>query len=72
LLLLLAAVGWSLSERVRILRLFSIPAFLAVGNLAAMVAFLRFLRGTDQAVWEPTRREEVEVEGDREVGRERS
>jgi cellulose synthase/poly-beta-1,6-N-acetylglucosamine synthase-like glycosyltransferase len=52
----LGLVGWAVSERPDPPRLFTIPAYLLFGNLAAMRAFLRHLRGAGQPIWEPTRR----------------
>jgi len=63
LLLLLAGVGWILSDRFPIPRFLSIPAFLLAGNLAAMAAFVRFLRGDSSGIWEPTRRGSFERGG---------
>jgi cellulose synthase/poly-beta-1,6-N-acetylglucosamine synthase-like glycosyltransferase len=51
----LALVGW-LMDRADAPAIFTLPAFLAVGNLAAAHALLRALRGADDAIWEPTRR----------------
>jgi hypothetical protein len=55
--LLLAWIGWARSGKKRIGKIFSIPAFVVAGNLAAAHAFIRFLRGDRNPVWEPTRRE---------------
>lgn len=59
--LLLAAVGWWRSEDESVPRIFSIPAFLVAGNVAAMHAFIRALGGVRDALWEPTRREVVKA-----------
>lgn len=59
LLLVLGAIGWVRSDGRRVPRLFRIPAYLLAGNLAAAHAFLRVLRGDQDALWEPTRREPV-------------
>lgn len=59
--LTLAAVGWRLSERSSVPRVFSIPAFLVAGNLAAAHALVRALSGDRDALWEPTRREVVKA-----------
>lgn len=59
--LLLAAVGWSRAERDSVSRIFSVPAYLVAGNLAAAHAFLRALAGARDALWEPTRREVVKA-----------
>jgi cellulose synthase/poly-beta-1,6-N-acetylglucosamine synthase-like glycosyltransferase len=57
----LAAAGWLISERPRVPRLLSAPAFLVAGNLAAAHALLRVLFGGTDAVWEPTRRDVVKA-----------
>ena len=57
----LGAIGWMLSERPRVPKLFSAPAFLIAGNLAAAHALLRVLGGGEDALWEPTRREVVKA-----------
>ncbi len=56
LLLALAALGWVTDGGKRSRKVFSLPGFILLGNLAAMHAFLRHLKGVQQAVWEPTRR----------------
>lgn len=61
LVLLLALVGWIRSEDGAVPRVFSIPAFLVAGNLAAMHAFIRAVGGVRDALWEPTRREVVKA-----------
>lgn len=58
-LLALAAVGWLLAERPHVPRIFSIPAYVAVGNLSAAHALVRAIRGDRDALWEPTRRHVV-------------
>jgi len=55
-LLVLAAIGWALADRPTVPRLFSMPAYLVAGNLAAAHAFLRSVRGDEDPTWEPTRR----------------
>jgi cellulose synthase/poly-beta-1,6-N-acetylglucosamine synthase-like glycosyltransferase len=57
--IVLAVVGWALAERPRLPKIFSAPAFLLAGNLAAAHALLRVLGGGHDALWEPTRREVV-------------
>lgn len=57
----LGAVGWVLSDRPRVPKIFSAPAFLIAGNLAAAHALLRVLAGGEDALWEPTRREVVKA-----------
>ena len=61
LVLALGAVGWLLSDRASVPKVFSAPAFLIAGNLAAAHAFLRVLAGGEDALWEPTRREVVKA-----------
>lgn len=55
--LALAAVGWLLAERPHVPGIFSIPAYLVVGNLSAAHALVRAVRGERYALWEPTRRQ---------------
>ena len=57
LFLLLAWIGWYLDGRREVPKVFSIPAFLVVSNLAAALALIRFLNGDQNPTWEPTRRE---------------
>lgn len=60
-LLALAATGWLLAERPHVPSIFSIPAFVIAGNLAAAHAFLRAVSGSGDALWEPTRRHVVKA-----------
>lgn len=54
----LGAAGVWLDARGRpVGRLLRIPAFVLVGNAAALGAIVRAMRGKGMAVWEPTRRE---------------
>lgn len=55
----LATIGWRRAEDESVPRVFSIPAYLVAGNLAAAHALVRALAGVRDAVWEPTRREVV-------------
>jgi cellulose synthase/poly-beta-1,6-N-acetylglucosamine synthase-like glycosyltransferase len=50
-----ALAGWLWPEG-RAPKLLEIPAFLVSGNVAALIASIRTLRGTNQPMWEPTRR----------------
>jgi cellulose synthase/poly-beta-1,6-N-acetylglucosamine synthase-like glycosyltransferase len=50
-----------LAGRERPPRLFSIPAYLVAGNLAAAHALIRALRGGQDKLWEPTRRHVVKA-----------
>lgn len=59
--LVLAAVGWHRAEEDAVPKIFSIPAFLVAGNVAAMHAFIRAAGGVRDALWEPTRREVVKA-----------
>ena len=56
LFLLVAGAGWFLADRRALPKVFSIPAFVQVGNVAAAHAFLRVLHGDRSPIWEPTRR----------------
>jgi cellulose synthase/poly-beta-1,6-N-acetylglucosamine synthase-like glycosyltransferase len=56
-----AAAGWYWPEGRRSPRLVALPTYLALGNLAALHASLLALRGVRNPVWEPTRRELVQV-----------
>lgn len=59
LLLVLGAVGWVMSDRGHVPRIFRVPAYLLAGNVAAAHALLRVLHGDRDALWEPTRRDPV-------------
>ncbi len=48
-------------ERRRIPRMLALPAYLAVGNLAALHAWSRVVRRKGNAMWEPTRREVLDA-----------
>lgn len=54
---LLAFIGWRWPEGRSIPRLFSMPAFLFVGNVAVLHATIKAFTGELNAVWEPTRRD---------------
>lgn len=56
---LCALAGWHWPEGNRPPRLLSLPAFLLIGNLAAIHAAIRASRGVQNPTWEPTRRETV-------------
>lgn len=51
-----AALAWWWPERWRLPKLLALPAYVVVGNLAALHASLRALRGAHSPIWEPTRR----------------
>lgn len=53
----IGALGWALSERGALPRWVAFPASALAGNVAAMHAGLRALRGGRNPIWEPTRRE---------------
>lgn len=59
--LILAAIGWWRAEDESVPKIFSIPAFLVAGNVAAMHASLRAAAGVRDALWEPTRRKVVKT-----------
>lgn len=54
----LGAVGWLLSDERPLPRPVQLLAFAVMGNAAAMVAAVRALKGVQEPIWEPTRREE--------------
>lgn len=58
---LLALAGWRWPEGSKPPRLLAIPAFLLIGNLAAIHAAILAMRGVKNPTWEPTRRETVPV-----------
>jgi cellulose synthase/poly-beta-1,6-N-acetylglucosamine synthase-like glycosyltransferase len=57
----LAAVGWAKAEEGKVPKVFSVPAYVLAGNMAAAHAFVRAVRGQKDALWEPTRREVVKA-----------
>jgi len=52
----LAGIAWFWPEGQGMPRLLALPAFVAVGNIAVLHAWLRVLAGRSAPVWEPTRR----------------
>lgn len=56
------AIAWTRPDERAVPRLVSMPAFLVAGNLAVVHATLRALRGDENPVWEPTRRNLPAVE----------
>lgn len=58
---ILAAGGWYWPEGRRPPGAVAIPAYLVLGNLAALHAAVLALRGVRNPVWEPTRRDPVRV-----------
>lgn len=59
--LALAGIGWWRADRESVPRIFSVPAYLVAGNVAAMHALLRAVGGARDALWEPTRRTVVKA-----------
>ncbi len=60
---LCAALAWWWPERWRLTRILAVPAYLVIGNLAALQAAIAALRGARTPVWEPTRRPAVRPAG---------
>lgn len=58
---LMALVGWGRSDQADPGRIFSVPAYVVAGNIAAAHALLRVLSGGRDALWEPTRRKVVKA-----------
>jgi cellulose synthase/poly-beta-1,6-N-acetylglucosamine synthase-like glycosyltransferase len=56
---LLAAAGWWWPEGRTVPRLVAMPAYFVAGNVAALSAWIKALRGELHPMWEPTRREET-------------
>jgi cellulose synthase/poly-beta-1,6-N-acetylglucosamine synthase-like glycosyltransferase len=54
--LAIGALAWRFSDERKLPGLLAVPAFFLMGNVAAMHAGLRALRGARDPVWEPTRR----------------
>src|SRR5690606_37129228 len=48
---LLAAIGWRRARHAQLPRVLAIPTFFVAGNLAAIHASLRALRGSENAIW---------------------
>lgn len=53
------AVGWIYAERPSLPGFLSLPAFALASNVAALQAGVRVMRGVQNAMWEPTRREVI-------------
>jgi cellulose synthase/poly-beta-1,6-N-acetylglucosamine synthase-like glycosyltransferase len=53
---LLGGVGWLLARRGPVPGVLAVPAYLVMGNVAAMAAATLAFRGDESPVWEPTRR----------------
>lgn len=58
---LMGAAGFSMPETKRAPTYLSAPAFLIMGNVAALHSTIRAIKGKENAVWEPTRREGLHV-----------
>lgn len=56
---LCAGLGWVWPEGRGLPKVLAVPAYLVIGNLAALHASLRAVRGDPTPTWEPTRREAV-------------
>jgi len=54
-----AALAWWWPEGRRFPKVLAVPAYIVIGNLAALHAFVRAVRGERVPLWEPTRREAV-------------
>lgn len=52
----LAVLGWVLSEHRRLPWVLAMLSYAFAGNVAALAAWLRVLRGSGSPIWEPTRR----------------
>jgi len=52
---LAAFIGWSLERGKKSVSVFAIPLYFTLANLAAAIAFYKFLRGESYASWEPIR-----------------
>lgn len=59
--LLLAGIGWVWPPERKMPRMLAIPTFAVSGNIAALNAGLRAMRGELNPIWEPTRRKTVET-----------
>ena len=56
---LCTALAWWWPEHRRLPKVVALPAYLVVGNVAALSASVRAIKGERTPVWEPTRREVV-------------
>ncbi len=56
-LLVVCLMAWYWPEQRRLPQVLSLPAFVVVGNVAAMHAAVNALRGAQKPTWEPTRRD---------------
>ena len=53
---LMGSAGWLFSDRRDLPWFLTLPAFGLIGNVAAMHAVLRVMKGDQDALWDPTRR----------------
>ena len=53
---LAAALSWMLERTGKSIRKLALPQYFVLANLAAFVAFLKFLRGEKYSLWEPGRK----------------
>jgi cellulose synthase/poly-beta-1,6-N-acetylglucosamine synthase-like glycosyltransferase len=56
---LFAIAGWLWPNEDTTPKIFSVPAYLVIANLAAINAWVNLFRGVQSAAWSPTRRESV-------------
>lgn len=54
---ILAAIGWLWPEERQAPKVFSVPAYIAIANLAALHGWVNLVLGKSSAAWSPTRRE---------------
>ncbi|HEY2804689.1 MAG TPA: hypothetical protein VGI92_02405, partial [Gemmatimonadales bacterium] len=59
--LALAFIGWSWPPRRPLPKFIAVPTFIVTGNIAAINAGFKALRGELNPIWEPTRRKTVET-----------
>ncbi|MDH3208715.1 MAG: glycosyltransferase [Gemmatimonadota bacterium] len=58
---LFAVAGWLWPNEETTPKIFSVPAYLVIANLAALNAWANLFRGVQSAAWSPTRRESVKA-----------
>jgi cellulose synthase/poly-beta-1,6-N-acetylglucosamine synthase-like glycosyltransferase len=57
----LAFVGWNWPEDKRLPKIIAVPTFAVTGNIAAIHAGMKAMRGELNPIWEPTRRKSVDA-----------
>ena len=62
--LTLGVIGWIRGDGRDLPKVLAVPAYALMGNVAAMHAGLRTLRGKRAPIWEPTRREQAPTASD--------